>query len=222
MTAPIKIAPSILAADFTRLGEQVATAEAAGADQIHIDIMDGHFVPNLSMGPFVVEAVRRVTALPLDVHLMIDNPDQFIEPFAKAGANALTFHIETAKNAQKTIEAIHALGLRAGLAIKPSTPLDSLIGLLPLVDIVLVMTVEPGFGGQGYIATSPERITQVRASLDAIHSQADLSVDGGIERHTAAQSVRAGANVLVAGTSIFRAAEGIEAALRGMRGAAAN
>lgn len=216
----IRIAPSILAADFARLGEQIAAAETAGADQIHIDIMDGHFVPNLSMGPAVVEAVRRVTRLPLDIHLMINQPDMFIEPFAKAGADALTFHIEVAQDGAQTIEKIHRLGLRAGIAIKPSTDIDSVVSLLPLLDIVLVMTVEPGFGGQVFLEASPSRVARVRASLDAIQSSADLTVDGGIDLRTASMTVKAGATVLVAGTSIFRGADDIGTALRGLRDAA--
>jgi ribulose-phosphate 3-epimerase len=215
----VKIAPSILAADFARLGEQIAAVETAGADQIHIDIMDGHFVPNLTMGPAVVEAVRRVTKLPLDVHLMVDQPDLFIEPFAKAGANALTFHIEIAQNAPQIIDDIHRLGLRAGIALRPSTDVERLTSVLPLVDIVLVMTVEPGFGGQGFLDVSPARIAQTRANLDAGKSSADLSVDGGIDQKTAGLVVRSGATVLVAGTSVFRGAGGIAASLRGLRDA---
>jgi ribulose-phosphate 3-epimerase len=217
----VKVAPSILAADFIRLGEQIAAAEAAGADQIHVDIMDGHFVPNLSMGPAVVQAVRRVTQLPLDVHLMVTQPDHFLEPFSRAGANALTFHVEIAENATRTIDAIHHLGLRAGIAVKPSSALEPVEVLLPALDIVLVMTVEPGFGGQKFLDVSVDRVARIRADLDRIGSNADLSVDGGIDRETASRVVRAGATVLIAGSAIFRGEDGIGASLRGLRDAAA-
>jgi ribulose-phosphate 3-epimerase len=216
----IKIAPSILAADFARLGDQIRAAAAAGADQIHIDIMDGHFVPNLSMGPAVVQAVRHVTELPFDVHLMIDNPEMFIDPFARAGANSLNFHIEVASDAPKTIDAIHAAGLHAGIAIRPSTDLATLANIYPLVDIVLVMTVEPGFGGQHFLEVSPARIAEVRSKLDAISSKADITVDGGIDASTAGVSIRSGATVLVAGTSVFRAQDGIKSAVQRLRDAA--
>ncbi len=220
MSPKVKIAPSILAADFTKLGEQIAAAEDAGADEIHVDVMDGHFVPNLSMGPAVVEAVRRATRLPIDVHLMVTQPEMFIEPFAKVGANSLSFHVELDVNALNLIDRIRGLGLRAGMAIRPSTDVAALDHMLPALDIVLMMTVEPGFGGQGFMDSSVRRIAQVRAALDRVGSKADLAVDGGIDPHTAVEVVGAGATVLVAGTAIFRSPSGIQASVRGLRDAA--
>ena len=217
MTTTIKIAPSILAADFARLGEQVAAAEQAGADLIHIDIMDGHFVPNLSMGPAVAAAVRKVTTLPLDIHLMVNQPEMFIQPFANAGANSINFHVEVARDAPHTIAEIRKLGMKPGIAIRPTTDTRKLSNLLPLVDIVLVMTVEPGFGGQVFLKDSPNRIARVRASLNAIKSSADITADGGVEPHTVPLAVKAGTTILVAGTSIFLSGGTIADSIQALR-----
>jgi ribulose-phosphate 3-epimerase len=200
----VKIASSILAADFARLGDQVAEAEAGGADYIHVDVMDGHFVPNITMGPHIVKAVRQVTALPLDVHLMIEAPERYLADFCQAGANILTVHVETCPHLHRTIQQIKELGCRAGVTLNPATPVTSLEEIVPYVDLVLVMTVNPGFGGQSFIEGTLSKIERVRAMLDARNPQAELEVDGGIGPDTAARVVRAGARVLVAGTAIFR------------------
>jgi len=199
----VKLAPSILAADFARLGEAVAEAEAAGADWIHVDVMDGHFVPNITIGPPVVQALRRVTRLPLDVHLMIENPECYLEAFAEAGADILTVHVETCPHLHRTLQRIRELGVRPGVTLNPATPLVMLEEALPHVDLVLVMSVNPGFGGQTYIPTSTAKVARLRAMLDRLGSQADLEVDGGIKVSNAAEVVAAGATVLVAGSAIF-------------------
>lgn len=199
----VKVAASILAADFACLGEQVQQAEAAGADWIHVDVMDGNFVPNISIGPPVVRAVRRVTSLPLDVHLMIVAPDRYLEEFVRAGADRLTVHVETCDHMHRTIQRIRELGIKPGVTLNPGTPVSSLEEILPDVDLVLVMSVNPGFGGQSYIPRSTIRIARLRAMLDEIGSQAELEVDGGINTDTVAEVVEAGATVLVAGTAIF-------------------
>ncbi|MGC8827999.1 MAG: ribulose-phosphate 3-epimerase, partial [Anaerolineae bacterium] len=191
----IKIAPSILSADFARLGEQVAEAEAAGADYIHVDVMDGHFVPNLTIGPVVVQALRRVTRLPLDVHLMVEKPESLLEPFAQAGADILTVHVETCPHLHRTLQQIHSLGVRAGVSLNPSTPLVALEEILADVDLVLVMSVNPGFGGQSFIERSVGRIRRLRQMMTEQRVRAELSVDGGIHPGTAEQVVRVGANV---------------------------
>jgi ribulose-phosphate 3-epimerase len=213
----IKIAPSILSADFARLGEQVAEAEAAGADYIHVDVMDGHFVPNLTIGPVVVQALRRVTRLPLDVHLMVEKPESLLEAFAQAGADILTVHVETCPHLHRTLQQIHSLGVRAGVSLNPSTPLVALEEILGDVDLVLVMSVNPGFGGQSFIERSVSRIRRLRQMMTEQRARAELSVDGGIHPGTAEQVVRAGANVLVAGSFIFSDPEGIAAAIRRLR-----
>ncbi|MBC7242602.1 MAG: ribulose-phosphate 3-epimerase [Anaerolineae bacterium] len=213
----IKIAPSILSADFARLGEQVAEAEAAGADYIHVDVMDGHFVPNLTIGPVVVQALRRVTRLPLDVHLMVEKPESLLEAFAQAGADILTVHVETCPHLHRTLQQIHSLGVRAGVSLNPSTPLVTLEEILGDVDLVLVMSVNPGFGGQSFIERSVSRIRRLRQMMTEQRARAELSVDGGIHPGTAEQVVRAGANVLVAGSFIFSDPEGIAAAIRRLR-----
>lgn len=213
----IKIAPSILAADFARLGEQVAEAEAAGADYIHVDVMDGHFVPNITVGPPVVRALRRVTRLPLDVHLMIEAPDRYLGTFCDAGADILTVHVETCSHLHRTVQRIRELGCRAGVTLNPSTPLVSLEEILPYVDLVLVMTVNPGFGGQVFIEGMLPKIQRLRAMLDEIASAAELEVDGGIGPDTTSLVVSAGAKVLVSGSAIFGAEEGIAAAMARIR-----
>jgi ribulose-phosphate 3-epimerase len=216
----VKIAPSILAADFARLGEAVAEAEVAGADYIHIDVMDGHFVPNITIGPVIVQAVRRVTALPLDVHLMIEAPERYLAAFAGAGADHIIVHVETCPHLHRTLQQIHELGCRAGVALNPSTPPVAIGEILGDVDQVLVMTVNPGFGGQSFIVEMTEKVRRVRALLDEQHLTAELEVDGGIDADTTPQVVAAGANVLVAGSAIFGAKEGVAAALGAIRSAA--
>jgi ribulose-phosphate 3-epimerase len=201
----VKIAPSILAADFSRLGQGVAEAGAAAADYVHVDVMDGHFVPNITIGPPVVKAIRRTTELPLDVHLMIESPERYLADFCAAGADILTVHVETCPHLHRTVHQIKELGCRAGVALNPSTPVVSLEEILPYVDLVLVMTVNPGFGGQAFIEGTLPKIRRVRAMLDGFDSRAELEVDGGIGPETAPLVVEAGARVLVAGSAIFSA-----------------
>ncbi|HQE19022.1 MAG TPA: ribulose-phosphate 3-epimerase [Aggregatilineales bacterium] len=219
MSRNVKIAPSILAADFARLGDEIRAAEAAGADLIHVDVMDGNFVPNITMGPVVVKSIRPVTDLPLDVHLMIAEPDRYLEDFAKAGADALTFHVEATPHLHRTVQLIHNLGLKAGVAINPGTPASALEAILPFVDIVLVMTVNPGFGGQTFIEQSVGKIARVSAMLDEIGSPANLLVDGGIDANTAGRVVAAGADTLIAGSSVFGRGD-VGAAIRALKDAA--
>lgn len=199
----IKIAPSILAADFTRLGEEIKQVEKAGADLLHLDIMDGHFVPNISFGPPIVTAIRSVTGLYLEAHLMILNPNKFIPAFAKAGVERIIIHAENIPDLPQTLNHIQNLGLKAGISIKPQTPLDLILPHLSLLDTILFMTVEPGFGGQAFM---PQVLSKIRAGKDFVARHdypIDIAVDGGIEPATASQVIDAGANVLIAGTSIF-------------------
>ncbi len=217
MSSAIKIAPSILSADYLRLGEQVREAEAAGADYIHVDVMDGHFVPNITIGPVVVEAVRQETKLPLDVHLMIEEPERIIESFAKAGASILTVHPEATLQLHRTIESVRRLGVRAGVALNPGTSLSVVEDVLADVDLVLVMSVDPGFGGQGFIEGVLPKLRRLRALLDQSKLAAELEVDGGISPETAPRSVEAGARVLVAGTAIFNAKASVEECVRRLR-----
>jgi ribulose-phosphate 3-epimerase len=213
----VRIAPSILSADFARLGEQVADAERAGADRIHVDVMDGHFVPNLTMGPPVVRSLRRVTRLPLEAHLMITNPDDFLEEFVEAGADSLLVHWEGNANLHRTVHRIGALGRRAGVVINPATPAAVLEDILPDVEQVLVMTVDPGFGHQRFIATTLPKIERVRRMLEQTKPGCDLEVDGGIDATTAPLVVTAGANVLVAGTAVFDEGVTVSEAMKRLR-----
>lgn len=200
---PVLIAPSILSADFARLADAVKSVEAAGADWIHVDVMDGHFVPNLTAGPPIVEALRSVTSLPLDVHLMMTNPDAFIAAFGRAGATHVTVHVETCPHLHRTIQHIHEQGMKAGVTLNPATSVAMLEEILPLVDLVLIMSVNPGFGGQTFIPSSLDKIARVRQMLDRTRSSAFLEVDGGVNPTTAGPIIRAGADVLVSGSAIF-------------------
>jgi ribulose-phosphate 3-epimerase len=221
MTTPaIKLAPSILAADFARLGEQVREAERAGADRIHVDVMDGHFVPNITIGPVVVKSLRPVTRLPLEVHLMIEDPDSYLEAFAEAGADTLLVHVENAVHLHRTVQHVRHLGKRAGVVLNPATSAVLLAEVLPDVDQVLVMTVNPGFGGQEFIANTLGKLRRVRGMIDQVKPAIELEVDGGIDADTAPRAVQAGARVLVAGTAIFRAPEGVAEAMERLRAAA--
>jgi ribulose-phosphate 3-epimerase len=209
----VEIVPSILSADIGRLNEQVSEAVAAGADRIQVDVMDGHFVPNLTFGPAVVEAVAKVTALPIEAHLMIDNPEQFIEAFAKSGATLIEVQVESTTSLYRTVQSIKELGASAGVAINPATSLEALREILPYISLVNVMTVEPGFGGQKFIVHSPEKIKRLRAMAPDV----EIEVDGGIDAQTAPLVVKAGATVLVAGSSVFGFKNGIEAGIRALR-----
>jgi ribulose-phosphate 3-epimerase len=220
MGHPIKISPSILSADFARLADAVAEAEAAGADYVHVDVMDGQFVSNITVGPPVVAALRRATHLPLDVHLMVVRPERHLRQFVDAGADILTVHVEACSHLREVAQTLHDLGVRAGAAINPATPAAMVSQALGDLDLVLVMTVEPGVGGQTLIPSMLSKIMEVRRMLDAAGSQAELEVDGGIDLQTAAQVVRAGARVLVAGEAVYGAAEGVVTAVRAILSAA--
>ena len=215
----VKLAPSILDADFARLGEQVAEAERAGADRIHVDVMDGHFVPNISVGAAVVQSLRRITRMALVTHMMISDPDFFLEDFADAGSDSFLVHWEGANNLHRTVHRIKALGKSAGVVINPATPAAVLEEILPDVDQVLVMTVDPGFGRQTFLHSTLPKIRRVCQMIERIKPGCDLAVDGGINEATAPLAVAAGANVLVAGSAIFAASEGISAAMDRLRAA---
>jgi ribulose-phosphate 3-epimerase len=199
----VLIAPSLLSADFAVLGQEIAAAERGGADLLHVDVMDGHFVPNLTMGPPVVKAIKRVATVPLDVHLMIDNPDLYIESFVEAGASRITVHVEVLPHLHRTLQFIKSFGVLAGVAINPSTPVVALEEIAGDVDQVLVMSVNPGFGGQTFIPRSESKIRAVRTLLDVAGNRAPVSVDGGVDHDNAAKVVAAGAGILVAGSAIF-------------------
>ncbi len=216
----IKIAPSILSADFTRLGEQVRAVEAAGVDRVHIDVMDGRFVPNITFGPLVVEALRPLTRLRLEAHLMVEPPEDFIEPFARAGADTILVHQEATPHLQRAIEHIHSLGKRAGVVLNPATPSARISEVLGSVQLVLVMTVNPGFGGQEFIPETLGKIRQVREAIQERGLNCEVEVDGGIHEETARLVVEAGADVLVAGSAVFGAKDGVAAAIRRLLAAA--
>ena len=216
----IKIAPSILAADFTRLGQQVRAAQDGGADLLHIDVMDGRFVPNITMGPLVVAAVRRVAKIPLDVHLMIIEPQDYIQQFADSGADAITVHIEACPHLHRVLAQIRAAGCRAGVALNPHTPAAALSEILDMIDLITVMTVNPGFGGQSFIPAAAAKISRLRAMTQGL--PIDIEVDGGINRRTLPLAAAAGANVMIAGTGIFQHRQGIAAGIAQLRQAAVN
>jgi ribulose-phosphate 3-epimerase len=218
-TSNIKLAPSILAADFAILGQQVRDAEQAGADRIHVDVMDGHFVPNISMGPLVVKALRPVTSLPLEAHLMIEEPDRFLEAFAEAGVARIIVHVENAVNLHRTVHHVKSLGKKVGVTLNPATPIVALSEILPDVNLVLVMTVNPGFGGQQFIPSTLDKVRRVRRMIDATKPDIELEVDGGIDVATAPQVVQAGARVLVAGSAIFNPREPVATAMDRIRNA---
>ena len=213
----IKLAPSILSADFSHLGEQVAEATAAGADYIHIDIMDGHFVPNITIGAPVVASIRHWTNLPLDVHLMIEAPERQIKQFADAGADIISVHIEACPHIHRVVQTIKGLGIKAGVALNPGTPIDTLEEALSSLDLVLVMTVNPGFGGQAFIEAMLDKIARLRAELDKKGLATELEVDGGINAETASKVVEAGARVLVAGAAVFKLEQTVKEALGRIR-----
>ena len=203
MARPLRVAPSILSADFGRLAEEVRAAAAAGADYIHVDVMDGRFVPNITIGPVVVGAVRAATQLPVDVHLMIVEPERYVEAFARAGADLISVHIEASPNLHRTVQQIRALGKKASVSLNPHTSIDGLRTILPDLSMVLLMTVNPGFGGQRFIDTVVPKIRELRDEIDRRHLDVDIEVDGGIDPETARVVVDAGANVLVAGSAVF-------------------
>jgi ribulose-phosphate 3-epimerase len=211
------LAPSIIASDFTKLGDEITACESAGADWLHMDIMDGHFVPTITVGPLFVEACKRVTKLPLDVHLMISDPDQYLDVFAKAGANNITVHVETCPNLIQTIGKIKALGCKAGVTLNPLTPTSALDEVLPLVDLVLVMSVNPGYSGQAFMPEMIGKVEEVRNKLNALRSRAYLEVDGGMTAKTIPLMYKAGANVFVAGNAAFKHPMGVGQGIRILR-----
>ena len=218
MTRTIKVAPSILSADFSRLGDEIRAVEAAGADIIHVDVMDGHFVPNITIGPLIVEAARRSTKLPLDVHLMITNPELYIADFAKAGADYLAVHAETAFHLHRLIQAIKEHNVKAAVALNPATPLSVLDHILPDLDMVVIMSVNPGFGGQSFIPSVMEKIRQLRKRIDEAGLHIEIEVDGGVKPSNAVEIAAAGADILVAGSAVYGAKD-YAAAIKAIKGA---
>ena len=215
--AKITLSASILSADFANLSDQIRTAESAGVDWIHVDVMDGSFVPNITMGPFIVATIRQITNLPLDVHLMIDNPDRHLEAFAQAGATNLTVHIENTPNIYRTLQLIHSLGCNPSIALNPGTPANRIEEIIPLIHMVLVMTVNPGFSGQEYIPGMISKIKQTRNMLNTQNSNALIEVDGGINESNLPELVKAGANTIVCATAIFKYPGGIAAGIQALR-----
>ncbi|KAB2337463.1 ribulose-phosphate 3-epimerase [Cytobacillus depressus] len=199
----VKVAPSILSADFSKLGEEIKDVERGGADYIHVDVMDGHFVPNITIGPLIVEAIRPVTDLPLDVHLMIENPDQYIEAFVKAGADYITVHVEACRHLHRTVHYIKSFGIKAGVVLNPATPVSAIEHIIEDVDMVLLMTVNPGFGGQKFISSVLPKISAVKKMADEKGLNIEIEVDGGVNVETAKLCIEAGANVLVAGSAVY-------------------
>jgi ribulose-phosphate 3-epimerase len=213
------IAPSIVSADYLRLREDISACESAGADWLHVDVMDGHFVPNITMGPFLVETFKRATQLPLDVHLMIEKPERYFEAFAKAGASHLTVHVETCPHLHQTLQQIKSLGCLAGVTLNPATPASAIESVLHLADLVLVMSVNPGFSGQAFLSETVTKVAQIRTKLDELKSSAYLEVDGGITSETLPKMKDAGANVFVAASAVFDHPAGIEAGIAALRAA---
>jgi ribulose-phosphate 3-epimerase len=199
----IKIAPSILSADFSKLGEEIKDVEKGGADLIHVDVMDGHFVPNITIGPLIVESIRPITKLPLDVHLMIENPDHYIETFAKAGADYITVHVEACKHLHRTIQLIKSFGVKSGVVLNPATPVQWIEPIIDELDMVLLMSVNPGFGGQKFIPSVLHKIKQVKELVDLKELNLEIEVDGGVNQETAPLCIEAGASVLVAGSAVY-------------------
>lgn len=203
----VKIAPSILSADFSKLGEEIKDVERGGAELIHVDVMDGHFVPNITIGPLIVDAIRPVTKLPLDVHLMIENPDQYIEAFAKAGADYITVHVEACRHLHRTIQNIKSYGIKAGVVLNPATPVSTIEHIIEEIDMVLLMTVNPGFGGQKFISSVVPKIRQVKEMAEAKGLDIDIEIDGGVNTETAKLCTDAGATILVAGSAVYDKAD---------------
>jgi ribulose-phosphate 3-epimerase len=215
----VRIAPSILSADFAALGDAIAAAERGGADLIHVDVMDGHFVPNITIGPAVVKSIKNVATVPLDVHLMITDPDRYLDAFAEAGAAMMSVHVEVLPHLHRTVHAIKKLGVKAGVVLNPSTPIVALEEIAPDVDFVLVMSVNPGFGGQTFIPRSESKVRDVRALLDRAGNHADVEIDGGVDIHNVARVVTAGARIIVAGAAVFSTSDP-ERAVRDLKAAA--
>lgn len=213
----IKIAPSILSADFAKLGEEIKDVERGGADYIHVDVMDGHFVPNITIGPLIVEAIRPITKLPLDVHLMIENPDQYIEAFANAGADYITVHVEACKHLHRTVSLIKSMDVKAGVVLNPATPVSMIQHIIKDIDMVLLMSVNPGFGGQSFIPEVLPKIREVKAMAEQFNPTLEIEIDGGVNEETAKLCIEAGANVLVAGSAVYNKADRKQAieAIRG-------